>query len=187
MLKRQALTTRQRLSLTVEQRKIFRAKFDDMRRILALFMSVEEDKDRRQRYTKLLTRAKTLQPTNETDAGEFFREANQLVSLTIANCKWRLAQMMQGCDKLNLKLKIKKSEDIVDDYLRMCKLVRQFTVDFQDKVDKYVATPTEFTEKILLDYMRKVGPLQTSLNEAAHRQIGRLTSLPPPSEPECRK
>lgn len=184
MLKRQAMTTRQRLSLTVEQRKIFRAKFDDMRRILALFMSAEEDKDRRQRYTKLLTRAKTLQPTHEADAGEFFREANQLVSLTIANCKWRLAQMQEGCGKLNLKL---KGSDILEDYLRMCKLVRQFSVDFQDKVDKYVATPNEFTEKILLDYMRKVGPLQNSLNEVAHRQIDRLTSSLPRSEPECRK
>lgn len=84
---------RGQVKLSPEYRRTLKAQFLHLRVVLQKFKLHELDPQRLETYGVLLAEAKQIQPDNNTRAADFLRRASELILKTVANSRWRLAQV----------------------------------------------------------------------------------------------
>lgn len=84
---------RGQVKLSPEYRRALKAQFLHLRTVLQKFQVHELDPERLKTYGVLLTEAKQVQPDKYHHAADFLRRGSELILKTVANSRWRLAQV----------------------------------------------------------------------------------------------
>lgn len=84
---------RGQVKLSPEYRRALKAQFLHLRTVLLKFQVHELDPERLKTYGVLLTEAKTVKPDDNARAANFLRRGSELILKTVANSRWRLAQV----------------------------------------------------------------------------------------------
>lgn len=173
------------VKLSPEYRRTLRAQFLHLRIVLKKFQVHELDPDRLAKYTELAAEVRKIQPDNNQRAADFLRRASELILKTVANSRWRLAQLRESTGQLNRQV---TSRQFSPEYVKMVRVLHHFEQDLKEASEVYAQHPQEATELNLLRLMSQVPLLQERVKREAILQLAsieksRESQTSPPTEP----
>lgn len=170
------------VKLSPEYRRTLRAQFLHLRIVLKKFQVHELDPDRLAKYTELAAEVRKIQPDNNQRAADFLRRASELILKTVANSRWRLAQLRESTGQLNRQV---TSRQFSPEYVKMVRVLHHFEQDLKEASEVYAQHPQEATELNLLRLMSQVPLLQERVKREAILQLASIekSQMSPPTAP----
>jgi hypothetical protein len=180
-VKQKIKKNRGQIKLSPEYRRTLKAQFLHLNGVLKKFKVHELDPDRLKTYDLLLAEIRKVQPDDQTRAASFLRRSSELILLTVANSRWRLAQLRESTGQLNRQV---TSRQFSPEYVKMVRVLHHFEQDLKEASDVYAQHPQDATELNLLRLMSQVPLLQERVKREAILQLASIEKSQM-SRPEC--